>query len=1675
MLELIGYSDLRLIHQSSNSHVYRAIRDRDGIKVALKTPAQIAPSARKLSSMSREFEILCNHTLTNIPKALELIDAGPSMVLVLEYVEAPALRDYISTSPMQLDIFFTIALQVTEILVTIHRQDLIHRDLSPGNILYNPADGTTRIIDFGAALEFPRHARAVINPSSIEGSPPYMSPEQTGRLNRGLDYRTDFYSLGVIFFRLLTGRLPFTATDHNELVHCHIAQQPQAPHCLIKEVPRPLSEMVLKLMSKNAEDRYQSAEGIRADLRKFTKLATNNGLKDVIELATEDIKDRFILSEKLYGREAELHDLFNLYLQTVDGQGRMVFISGHSGVGKTSLVKELYKPLAENGGYIASGKFDQYQRHQPYTGLTEAFSSFIRQILAESDARVSWWRENILAALGPNALLLIDVIPDLELLIGPQAEVDELPVAEAQTRFNNVFRSFWDLLVNVDVPLILFLDDLHLIDAPSLSLLEEMATAIGNKKLMLIGAYRSNEVPETHRLAISLRELRKSGTSFTEIELRELSPDSLIEFLSDTLNLSAAKLNPLNDVLLQKTRGNPLFFKTMLDNLHIDGLIWFDYAQKSWTWDQKAVCSTPYAANVVDMLQDRIPSLAGGHANMLGMGACLGNVFELEHLARLAKVSRAKAARDLQPSVSAGLLQPQGGDYELLMMQRARNLPGISFRFTHDRIQQAAYMLISDVDKPVFHLQIGRLLLSELGEGESGQKLFAATANLNQGSALMEDDERCMLAHLNLRAGKKAKESAAFNEAQACLLAAQSLLEEDCWQVEYELTLAVHLELAEACYLVGDFDKGENLYKLIRESSKNVNDILALINIQAKQYHHQGRYPEAIKLEIEGLGLLGIDLPQDDAELFALFMAEGKKIDEMLGGGETETLFNRPEITSPLLTRTHELLFDLFADGYLMGHGALLACAAAISTRLSMEHGTCAMTSIGYINYGTCLCAGGNYLVGHGFGRVAVKLADRYRVAGLKNYTYHLFALSINHWLEPLESSYSYWREASKLALESGSPYAGWVFLQLAHVLLASGAPLDRVEEQITESRHYLTRAGLNDIAFMLELIVAQPVKHLRGRTKDIRTLDDDQFNCDQLMKQHREALFFLSHIPYSMLRATLIGRNIQSMEIMAEWMPMFEQTMQGQFIHADCYFYYTLHLAAGYKEIPKELQTAYLLAIDENLERFRNWAELCPANFEHKYLLIAAERKRLSGDALDAMELYDNAIDAAYASSFMQDAALANELAGLFWLGKDKPRLAGPYLEQSLAAYGRWGASGKVTQLKKAYPGLTSKTSGGMSPSDDTITSSETRDFSAQLDLMSIIKASQAVSQHVVLDKLAGELVDLAMQNAGATKAVLLLRQNDSFVEVMCGRVADKVRESGLEADITQDKNVSPMVMNYVIRSGESVVVDDGLADTRFNRCEYIGKYGPKSICCIPILKQKEVRGVLYLENSRMSAAFHKDRLKVLRVIAAQAAISLENVNIYKKLDDMNKNLEHKVMARTRELNIKNRELEILSTTDQLTGLYNRRYIDQSIKEEIDRSRRYKVPLSIILLDIDHFKRINDTYGHDVGDEVLVSLASVLKENTRNTDIAGRWGGEEFLIIVPQTDGEMCLLITEKLREAMKSCIYQTGEQVTASFGVTEFQKNDSVSLLIKKADQALYEAKKGGRDKVVLYTDKT
>jgi len=1661
-----GYTSVQQIYQNQQHIVYDAIRIKDNLAVNIKVPTQTFATSRELSSLKREFNILSIIEGEGVVCAVELLEDNHLVALITQKAVGISLKSYQKQYQVSLLTALNISLAICESLSVIHRQSICHRDLTPNNIIIDPQTLKLVILDFGSALEFPHTARAIINPHFIEGSQAYMSPEQTGRMNRGLDYRTDFYSLGVMLHELFTKQLPFDTNDTNELIHSHIALRPKSLTEIDATIPHVLSQIVHKLMHKDASLRYQSTQGLIADLKICIQQYQVTGIINEFTLASHDLHDRFIIPEKLYGRDKEIKILKDTLNHVAVSKGYLTFVAGNSGTGKTSLVKELYSLVTDKGGYIATGKFDQFLRHQPYSALTQALTSLFNQIMEESDDKILVWKEIVQQSVGGNGQVIIDVIPELELLIGQQPTVAKLSIEEQSTRFNTVMTNLIGGLGTSRYPLVLFMDDLQWIDTASLTLLEAIAPTIQHKSLLIISAYRSNEVSQSHPLQLTKSRLQAATDNIISIELNELTSMALSDLVADTVHLSATNLSQLNHLLFTKTHGNPLFFKTMFTTLYNDRHLIFDYDLRLWSYNQQTIATLPYADNVVDILQTNINQLSTESINLLQLAACIGNVFDLTILSEIANTARSQVATQLLPAVSAGLIQPLSDDLELLAVEQTNVMPTIHFRFAHDRIQQAAYHLLVPERQAEIHWSIGKRLEIESQQQASGITIFDAVEHLNQGRDFCPESALQSLAEFNLDVAISAKKSAAFNVAASCLQHASEILGQQGWLTAYDLTMQVQLQLAEACYLTSEFEQADKIYHLIAEKLQKKQHKLQLCNIQAKQYHHQGLYQQSVDFEYQALDLLGFELPTDEQGLLAVFSQEQQKIEQLLQQKSIEQLYQQPHINESDFSLTHEILFDTFVDGYLLGNGPLLSAVAAISARLSMEKGNCAVTSVAYVNYATVLCASGSYREGHNIGQLAMRLADKYQNPCMKNYTYHVFSLGINHWLKPLKSSHQHWLQASKLSMESGSPYAGWVFLQLAHVLLASGAPLDEVEKQAEESLLYLQSAKLDDIVQLLKIIVLQPLKQLRGETKQFNCLDDEHFCSQSLLSDYQENPFFYGHLTYSLLRTTLLARELQPLTIINQWLPIIEATVQAQIIQVDACLYATLHITGDYLNLGESDQKTAKQFIQSQLIRFAQWAALSPENFEHKRLLLKAELARIEGHHLQAIDLYEQAREQALSNHFLMEVALCDELTALFWLQAKNPSLQKFYIERAMLVYQSWGATAKVTGLKQQYPNYFQS---NLAVSDKQATASSfiaTEDFSNQLDLGSVIKASQAISQHIDVDKLTVELLNLAIENVGATRGVLLLKEQQQFI---CKRIIDKtdidINADQQNIEFKQCHYLSNAVVNYVINSGQSVVFNGENNDQQFSRCEYIKRHRTKSICCVPIIQKKRLVGVLYLENSQVTYAFKSDRIQLLSILASQSAISLENARIYHELALVNKNLEHLVLERTQELQNKNRELEILSTTDQLTTLYNRRYVEEQGLAFVSRCQRYGQPMSLIMIDIDYFKSINDNYGHDVGDTVLIHIAKLLQQNTRNVDVAGRWGGEEFIILL-QSDIDGALANAEKLRRKIKANKIGVAGTVTASFGVTQYTSGDSLKSVSKRADIALYQAKESGRD---------
>ncbi|RKZ87502.1 MAG: hypothetical protein DRR19_13585, partial [Candidatus Parabeggiatoa sp. nov. 1] len=912
MLTITNYQIAQQIYESANSLVYRGMRKKDNQPVILKVLKQDYPTPEELTRYRQEYEITHYLDLAGVIKAYGIEKYQNTLVIILEDFGGESLKQLMANRPLTVKEFLPLAIQIADSLGNIHAANIIHKDINPSNIVVNHDTSLLKIIDLGIASRLPRENPTLKNPEQLEGTLAYLSPEQTGRINRSMDYRTDLYSLGVTFYELLTGQLPFTATDAMELVHCHIAKTP-SPVCEINPDIHPIvSDLVMKQLAKNAEDRYQSAFGVKADLAKC--LENLQGFENLeglqFELAQNDFSGKLQIPQKLYGRENEVNTLLQAFERVSQGTAEMMLIAGYSGVGKTALVREVHKPMTEKRGYFAAGKFDQFQKNIPYSAISQAFNEFCRYLLMENAETLANWQTKILNAVGNNGQIIIDVVPDLELVIGKQPAVAKVGATEAQNRFQMFFLNFFKALCDKDHPFILFIDDLQWVDSASLGLLKSIMLDGEIQHLLIIWAYRDNEVDNSHPFLMAVDELQKANVVINTIELANLLSKDVNQLLQDSLNCESGRTQPLTDLIYQKTQGNAFFTHQFLQTLYSDALLHFDFEQLKWQWDVEQIADQNITANVVDLMANKIDKLPSKTSKVLQLAACIGNQFDLSILAIIYEQNQNETLSVLRPAIAEGLIQPLDENYKHLDVCEKSQ-----FKFLHDRVQQAAYALINDEQKQAVHLQIGRLLLKNIPADALEEKVFDIVENFNHSIELVNNQvERLEVAGLNLMAGQKAKMAMAYGAAVNYFTKGRACLTEKSWDHSYELTLNLFTEATEAAYLSGDFKQMEQLAQIVLQQARTLSDEAKICEIQILAYAAQNQERKAIKIALIFLKRLGISLPEeptpDDIRL-AL-----QKTQVSLSGKPIQSLIDLPMMTNTTMILAMRVMVAIIPAAY---------------------------------------------------------------------------------------------------------------------------------------------------------------------------------------------------------------------------------------------------------------------------------------------------------------------------------------------------------------------------------------------------------------------------------------------------------------------------------------------------------------------------------------------------------------------------------------------------------------------------------------------------------------------------------------------------------------------------------------------------------------------------------------
>lgn len=1461
-----------LIYQGQNTNLSLE-KHQDYGNVVVKSLNSEYPSPQAIKNFRHEYDICKDLKIHGVRRALGYEKKMQSHLIYLEYIDGITLSEYLSTKPDLREIL-KIFSNLADIISKVHQNSIIHNRLSPDNILIKTDTLSVYLIDFSESTKYSQKSTHMGNPSKLDGDIKYMAPEQTGRMNRITDHRSDLYTIGIMLYEFMTGKPPFNFSDSLELVHAQIAVQPIPLRELNPNCPKVLDNMVLKLLKKNADGRYQSASGLSTDLQHCLDLYKKN--KDIgdFEIAQNDLYPGFQLSQKLYGRELEIEKLISTFEKTAKGNTHLMMVTGYSGTGKSALVSEIYKPITSRKGYFIDGKFDQYQRAIPYYAILKAFEALINILLTESESRLERIKADILGILGQEGKVLTDVMPSLELIIGKQPPVAEVSGEDAQNRFNYVFQKWLSVLCTEQHPIVLFIDDLQWADSASLELLKTLMQKKDNH-FFCIGAYRNNEISNAHPLSITLNELENETIRLDTIHLDNLSLNNIEDLLSDSLLTSRKHTTGLAELVHKKTRGNAFFVVQFLKNLADISLLEFNLDKRIWEWDTKEIDKQNITDNVVSFMADKIKELPAQTQEVFKVAACLGNIFGINRLSEASDLNEEDIANELESLLIEGLIFELEGAY----------------KFAHDRIQQAVYSLIKNEDRIALHLKIGEVLWNKCKGQELEDHIFKIVNHINWGLALIDNlEKKLSIAKLNLKASKKAKLTSAFSESLNYIETAIKLLPENTWETQYDLTLDIYQETAESAFLAGKF---EEMHLYIDEILLKTKDLLSKVKpyeIRINAFKAENELKDALDTGLEILEQLGEKFPKKPSmltvfpDLIKTFLKlRNKKQNDILA---------LPEATDPIKIASIRILAIIAPSSY-WGNPTIFPHIIFRMCQISLRHGLTAASAFGFATYGVIMIGVLNKIKrGYPYGKIGLAIIKRFNakewVAQVYTPVYALINIwngHIKHTLTPLLNSYHIGLETG--ALEFSCINAN-IYCIHAYVI---GKPLEKLDEEIKDYSNIIKQYK-QETNFMYNEVFRQSAQNFMGKSKNYLQLKGEAFDEDRLFEEgitdKNRTIAFMIYFHRNIL-GNYFGHpdfayenSLKSEELLDAVLGKIEVALQS--------FHSGLAAAnASNKKYPKSIN-----ALKKSIRKMKHWSKNAPENFRHKLYLLQAENARLSKRFNKARNLYDLSINSANENNYVQEAALACELAGKYHLETGNQTLSGFYIRNAYQLYRDWGATAKLYQLTKAFPnqlkGLVNKKMLATEALD------LGNEFSlSSLDLQSVFKVSTALSSEVVFEKMLNQLMRIMSENIGANKAALILSINDDLKLAAQWTIGQE--ETSIENIPLHKTDLLPKtIINYIERTKNQVILGDAVQNQLYGNDPYIEKYQLKSVLATPLINKGNFQGILYLENNLLNNAFNSDNIKFLNLLTSQIAVSIENAMLYD-------NLEKKVVERTSEL----------------------------------------------------------------------------------------------------------------------------------------------------------------------------
>lgn len=1496
MITFPGFSILEVIHKSGKKILCRAKKDLDDSTVILKIIPNEFFDLADIAIMERELEISSKIESEGVLKLLEIVDTNQGLAMVMQNFEGILLSDYLKIKQVSFGKKLEISIQLADLVEILHRNNIIHKNINPDNFLYDPETGKIKLFEFSISILVRKEIVEINNHREIEGALEYISPEQTGRTNRMVDFKTDFYSLGVLMYRMFSGKLPFNTEDPGELVHAHIAKKPEDPCLINPSIPSVLGKIILKLLEKAPEQRYKSAKGLIWDLENCRFLHFEKGNITEFEIAKHDKSDQFYIPQKLYGREKEISELLVAIENSVQGGASFVLIGGYSGIGKSTLVNEVYQNVVTSGSFFATGKFDQFQKNIPYSAGISAFRGLVMQLLAEPNEIIESWKEKILHVLGSNAQLIIDIIPEVELIIGKQPPLIPLPATEAINRVNLAFVSFIQLFAKPEHPLVIFLDDLQWADLPTLKLINLVLNDLETSHFLLIGTYRENEVDASHPLTQLVDSLKENHCSLQEIILQPLGQENIRELLTDIFSADAPNVLSLAELILKKTGGNPFFTNEFLKSLHQEKLIRFDHESLEWDWDIKKIVDEDITDNVVELMIGKIKKLNPSTQDLCKYASCIGNSFDLMTLSKIYDKSPEDTEKSIWPAVEEGLILGLGKtskiQEQLKLEDKSKN---IQYRFLHDRVQQAAYAMVEEKEKESLHLHIGRILLESYSEDKISENIFDIVNQLNSGARLINtEEEKIKVAKLNLVAGKKAKSSAAYEPAHDYLSAGIRILPTDVWKTYTTLALELHNECGESAYLSGNIGDMEKITYAIFQNIQNPTDLIKANIIKIKAFVSLTKNEEAFDTGIECLKGLGLNFPEKPNQLHIIFSLLATKFN--LRNKTKEQLLSLPEMDDEKQSNIMEILSEIAQPSYFAKKN-FFPLIVFKQINLSIKHGNHHHTAFAYSTYGIVMCGSTfEFEEGLKYGELAVSLNEKFGSKALFSKIHFINGNFIRNWKFHYSKNLPGILESYHKGIETGDfLFASYAAFNYCVIKFFMDIPLPKLNEEMEDFASSLKKIK-QDLGLRWLNTFRETSEILTG--EKLHTQLKGKYYNEEIEKKHQEDTFdftglfvyttnkvlleFLNGNPKNVIRQAESGFKIVENVLAWPHIP-FVQCL---------YAISLLQVAPNQGRIKKSIS---IFKAKQIISKIKKAADSSPENFSNKVHLVLAELYAIRKIKDKALKEYELAIQQAKESNLNLERAIANELCGIFYLSFGDKENGFKYLLEARRIFQKWGAVSKVDQMDGKYD-LKAKKELNESKSEGNIPEYFLKQSVSELDMNSLMKASLAISGEILLENLVEKLMGVVVENAGAQNGYLIIQTNQEwFIEGLLS-IMPEFEKPETKIPLKRNPFVPESVVQFVIRTQEDLVLDDIQQDIRFKNDPVFNQNKTISVLCLPVFNQGRLTAILYLDNSLHPGVFTEDRVKFLKLLSGQIAISLENALLYK-------NLEQKVMERTEEL----------------------------------------------------------------------------------------------------------------------------------------------------------------------------